>query len=108
MAGTTDLIVNAKDENELALAMLALLVVAIAWIARMFIMRNNAFIEVLQKINSENADNTKSLHEAYNARIERLIEAHRVDTINSISQFTKALQELHIAIEKRNNICPQV
>ena len=108
MTNPSDLIVNAKDGYELSLAMLVLFVSTIAWGAKVFLTRNTSFIETINSINTLHITQTESLHTDYNNRIERLIESHRTDTINVLNQFAKSIQELHLAIQERNGICPRL
>ena len=108
MTNPSDLIVNAKDGYELSLAMLVLFVGTIAWGAKVFLTRNTTFIETINIINDKHTLQIESLHTDYNDRIERLIESHKTGTINVLNQFAKSIQELHLAIQERNSICPKL
>ena len=108
MTDPTELIAGAKDGYELAKIMLILFVGTIGYGAKVFLLRNTTFIDTINKINETHTTQIENLHTDYNNRIERIIESHRTDTINVLNQFTKSIQELHLAIQERNSICPKL
>jgi ferric iron reductase protein FhuF len=105
-------ITEAKDGYQLALIILSLSLVAIAYLVKQKDKQDaedtkTAFdVETahtlrIDAITTAFIADIKATNRENNDRIERLIEAHNRETVTAIQSNTKILTDLHRAIEKR-------
>ena len=109
MIDPVEAITNAKSGYELAVAMLAVGILGSAWTVVKFFELNKLqdekdifHLKQIEDINKFYAEKITIIHADNNERMERLIEAHRSETLASIKQLTNTLHTLHIIIEKYN------
>jgi hypothetical protein len=105
-------ITEAKDGYELALIILSLSLVAIAYLVKQKDKRDTddakAALDIekahtlrIDAITAAFIADIKTTNRENNDRIERLIEAHNRETVIAIQGNTKILADLHRVIEKR-------
>jgi hypothetical protein len=109
MTYPTTLISQAKDGYELSLAMLAIFILAFAWVAIKFLeiskaqdLKDSQNLERLELIAKTHSEQIERIHLEHSNRVERLIESHRLEVSTTLDKLTSTLHELHVAIEKRN------
>lgn len=109
MIDPVEAITNAKSGYELAVAMLAVGILGSAWTVVKFFELNKLqdekdifHLKQIDDINKFYVEKITTIHFDNNERIERLIEAHRTETLASIKQLNNTLHSLHIIIEKYN------
>ena len=105
-------ITDAKDGYQLALIILSLSLVAIAYLLKQKDKRDAEDAKTaidIEKAHTLRVDaitaafiaDIKATNRENNDRIERLIEAHNKETVTAIQGNTKILTDLHRVIEKR-------
>ena len=109
MVDPVEAVTNAKSGYELAVAMLAVGILGSAWTVVKFFELHKLqdekdifHLKQIEDINKFYAEKITIIHADNNERMERLIEAHRSETLASIKQLTNTLHTLHIIIEKYN------
>ena len=103
---------QAKNELQLALGMLVILLLAVVWGIRYITAREAAYAKELQQLHEAHMSQVEILNKAHSeqvdklyanqsAAVERLIEAHRREITASISSLTSAINQLNIIIGRR-------
>lgn len=109
MVDPVEAITNAKSGYELAVAMLAVGILGSAWtVVKFFELhklqeeKDAYYLKQIDDINKFYVEKITTIQSDNHDRIERLIEAHRTETLASIKQLNNTLQTLHIIVEKYN------
>jgi len=108
MSDPTTLITQAKDVNELALGMLAIILLGFSWVVIKFFeigkaqdLKDTQNLERLELVSKTHTEQIERIHLEHSNRIERLIESHRLEVSTTLDKLSVTLHELQIAIEKR-------
>ena len=108
MTDPTTLITEAKNVNDLALGMLAIIILGFSWVVIKFFelgksqdLKDTQNLERLELIAKTHTEQIERIHLEHSNRIERLIESHRLEVSTTLDKLTSTLHELQIAIEKR-------